>query len=438
MEKSADAAGASSSVAPCTHAPDDDLSADSELSGDAADSASAPNPAAPNPAAPNPAAPLALDIPAAAAGLRLDAWLAGKLPQFSRVQIKRLIDDGGARWTRPPKSGARIRAAYLIQGGEALVLTPPAPRPQAVAGEKIPLDILFEDADFVVVNKPAGLIVHPGAGVWSGTLANALVGRYGALPSAASETGAASETSAASETNAASDRPGIVHRLDKETSGVIVAARNETALRKLMAQFEARTVRKMYLALVHGAPPDEFEVEAPIGRHPTQRARMAICPPGEGRGSRTTFRTLARFGGVRAADGGLGDPTARASHSSGKHVGAPFALVACFPKTGRTHQLRVHLKSRDHPILADGLYGSEDRYPPPPAPALIDRQALHAFAIAFDHPTTGERLFFNAPVPADMAAVLDAWTAPSLLAAVGWRGMVAAAAGAFGAVGEGA
>ncbi|HTL51153.1 MAG TPA: RluA family pseudouridine synthase, partial [Planctomycetota bacterium] len=239
---------------------------------------------------------------------------------------------------------------------------------------------------------------------------------------------------------AEADRPGIVHRLDKETSGVIVAARNEKALRDLMAQFENRTVRKMYLALVHGAPPDEFTVEAPIGRHVTQRALMAIQPPGQGRGSVTHFRTLARFTEPPAL-------AALANHAGGTKNQPPavFALVACYPKTGRTHQLRVHLKSVDCPILADGMYGPASEYPaktghhakarhsenskvpdPSAAPAvpLIDRQALHAYAIAFDHPTTAQRLRFVAHVPADMAAVLDAWSAGTT-PPTDWRALIA-------------
>lgn len=339
------------------------------------------------------AEPLAL--PAEAIGQRLDVWLAAHLPDYSRVQVKRMIEAGLVRWHKPPRNGAKIKVSYLIQGGEELWVQTPPPRAQAVLGESIPLQMIFEDAAMAVVDKPAGLVVHPGAGVLSGTLANALVGRYGALA------------------GSTADRPGIVHRLDRETSGLIAVARNEKSLRNLMAQFEARTVRKVYLALAHGRPADEFTVEAAIGRHPTHRLRMAIMPPGQGRGAVTHFQTLLRFSvDVRVR---------------GKAQLQPFALLACFPKTGRTHQLRVHLKSVDCSILADGLYGQESRFPlDPKAPAWIQRQALHAYRLALNHPVTGERLQFTAPVPADMAAVLDGWTAAS--GGQDWRQSLASAA----------
>ncbi len=250
---------------------------------------------------------------------------------------------------------------------------PPPPRPpEPLRPEAIPLTLLHQDAAILVIDKPAGLTVHPGAGQRDHTLAHALLhasaGRLSSL--------------------GGPDRPGIVHRLDKDTSGVIVVARDDAAHRHLARQFHDRTVEKTYLALVERGPrEDHGVVDEPIGRHPRDRKKMAVVAGG--RAARTRFRVVERFG-------------------------ARAALVECRPQTGRTHQLRVHLKHVHAPLLADAAYGRADRFTtrdaglPGEERVLLARHALHAARLVVTHPTTGARLTFEAPLPADMRAAIDA------------------------------
>ena len=251
---------------------------------------------------------------------------------------------------------AGLQPRRAVTGGEAIALQVPAPAPTHLIPEDRPLSILHQDRRILVVDKPAGLTVHPGHGQPQGTLANALVHHMQHLPELAG-----------------ADRPGIVHRLDKDTSGVMVVALDEAAQRTLAAAFAARTVHKTYLAWVHGTGlDDEGRIEARIERSRTHRTRMAIAADGRGRAAQTDYVVEARW--------------------------ARHARVRCHPRTGRTHQLRVHLRSIGHPIVADPFYGSRQRIGDDLAPRLM----LHAWRIAFDHPDDGTRVTYEAPVPEDL------------------------------------
>jgi 23S rRNA pseudouridine1911/1915/1917 synthase len=283
------------------------------------------------------------------AGLRLDQALARLLPRESRSRLARLVEEGAVL-----VDGERARPRDRIRGGERIEVTlRPRPQEEAFRGEAIALDVVHEDDDVLVVRKPAGLVVHPGSGNWAGTMLNALLHRLPGL--------------------AALPRAGIVHRLDKETSGLLVVAKNEAAMQDLVRQLQARTVSRTYLAIVRGAVPAEGLVDSPIGRHPSQRTRMAVVPGGKP--AVTRFRVRERF---RA-----------------------HALVECELETGRTHQIRVHLASIGHPLEGDPVYGGRGA-------RRLPRQALHAWKLAFVHPGTGRTVRFTAPPPADFEALLEA------------------------------
>jgi 23S rRNA pseudouridine1911/1915/1917 synthase len=296
-------------------------------------------------------------------GQRLDAWLARRLPALSRSRLRRLIDEGHVRL-----DGARVRPSTRLRPAQvARVLVPPplAAEPQA---EDIPLDVVYEDAHLLVVNKPAGLVVHPGAGAARGTLVNALLGRVRDLSGVGGVL-----------------RPGIVHRLDRGTSGLLVVAKEDETHRALARQFAGRAVEKEYLALALGAPaPPAGEVDAPIGRDPVRRQRMSVRAP-RGREAHTSWRVEERFDGA--------------------------TLLRVRIRTGRTHQVRVHLASIGHPVAGDAAYGGT-RTPPSRRAAAreallsLERPALHAARLSFTHPASGERLTFEAPLAPDIAAVL--------------------------------
>ena len=296
-----------------------------------------------------PAPRLAFTAEAALAGLRLDQALARLLPRESRSRLARLVEEGAVL-----VDGGRARPADRLRGGERLEVTL-APRPEEAAfrPEAIALDVVHEDEDVLVVAKPAGLVVHPGSGNWAGTMLNALLHRVPALK--------------------ALPRAGIVHRLDKETSGLLVVAKNEAAQQALVRQLQARTVKRTYLAIARGAVPPEGVVDAPIGRHPAQRTRMAVVRGGKP--AVTRYRVRERF--------------------------AAHALLECELETGRTHQIRVHLASIGHPLEGDPVYGGRGA-------RRLPRQALHAWKLAFVHPGTGRTVRFTAPPPADFEALLAA------------------------------
>ncbi len=293
---------------------------------------------------------------------RLDAWLAGQAEVgLSRSQVQRLIDGGHVR-----VAGQAVRRGGLrLRGGETVEVDVPVPEPALAQPEAIPLDIVYEDSDLMVINKPRGMVVHPAPGHRGGTLVNAVLHHCaGNLPGIGGTL-----------------RPGIVHRLDKDTTGLLLVAKTDAAMLTLQREIAARRVKRIYLALVHGLPPERFDVEAPIGRDPRNRKRMAVIEPGEAARSR-----------------------AAVSHVRRLQVFARHALVEVGLETGRTHQIRVHLAFAGYPVVGDPVYGR---------PAL-DReqglgmrgQALHAARIAFVHPTSGAALEFAAPLPEDLAAVI--------------------------------
>jgi len=274
-----------------------------------------------------------------------------------RNQVQRWVREGLVRL-----NGAPARPAATVAAGDLVDCRPPPPREERVLPEPAALDLLYEDEHLAVLVKPAGLTVHPGAGRASGTLAHHLLARY---PEMAGVGGPG--------------RPGIVHRLDRDTSGVMVVARTAAAYQRLARAFASREVAKRYLAIVYGAPaPPAGTIEAPIGRHPTRRKEMAVRA--DGRPARTGYRTVAAAAGL--------------------------ALLDLDLWTGRTHQIRVHLKSAGHPLVGDPVYG-EARWKALPRPLQarlrdFPRPALHAWRLGFRHPATSEPLDFEAPVPADL------------------------------------
>jgi len=289
---------------------------------------------------------------------RLDRWLAGRLRDCSRSYIQKLIRSGNVLL-----DGAPAKASRPVTAGQHLTISfPPAdPEPSAVP-EDIPVPVVYEDEHLLVVNKPAGMATHPSCGHARGTLANAMAFHCERL----------------SKVNGPV-RPGIVHRLDLDTSGLLVVARNDPAHRELARQFADREVSKRYVAVVHGAMPESSgEIEKQLGRHPVKRKKQAVLHAG-GRAALTRYQTLERLGS--------------------------FSQLELMPRTGRTHQLRVHLASSGCPILCDALYGRESTYPRDEP--VLERQALHAAALAFSHPATGERVQFEAPPPDDYRAVLE-------------------------------
>jgi 23S rRNA pseudouridine1911/1915/1917 synthase len=285
------------------------------------------------------------------AGRRLDHWLHQQLPEYSRSRIQEWIKSGHVRL-----NGGDARASHTLHDGDSVDVEPVAPPPLDAVAEDIPLAVLYEDDDVVAIDKPAGMVVHAGAGVHSGTLVNALVHRFGQL----SGVGGAL-------------RPGIVHRLDRFTSGVLLVAKNDAAHRKLAEQFAGREIEKIYLALVHGSPARETgRIDRPIARDPVRRVRMTARLD-EGRAAWSEYRVLRRF--------------------------AKFAFVEVRIGTGRTHQIRVHLSSIGHPVAGDTLYGAPKQE--------YGRYFLHAHRIRFQQPTSGKEVVVVSPLPAD----LEAWLA---------------------------
>ena len=286
--------------------------------------------------------------------LRLDAHLAAIHPAISRSRWKQLIEDG-----RVALNGVPVRKPNTaLAAGDELRCTLPAPAPVGLVAADIPLDILYEDSDLIALNKPAGLVVHPAPGHAADTLVNALLHHCADLQGIGGEL-----------------RPGIVHRLDKDTSGVLVVAKNEAAVANLVAQFSAHTVEKEYLALVWGAPKKPTGVvELPIGRHPVHRKKMAVVA--KGRPAVTRYETLAAM---------------------------PLAsLLRVRIETGRTHQIRVHLAHLGHPVVGDATYGRARHGLP--ADLEIPRQMLHAHRLKLAHPRDGRPMEFTAPPPADFLA----------------------------------
>lgn len=314
---------------------------------------------------------LGLTVSEGEAGLRLDQFLARRT-DYSRSRLSRWLKAGQVR-----VNGVLREASYRVRAGEEVALAVPPPEPTELVPEPRPLDILYEDDHLLVVNKPPGLVVHPGAGHRGGTLLNALLAHCPELALVGDVS-----------------RPGLVHRLDKDTSGLLVVAKSAAAHAELVRQFQARTVDKTYLALVWGRLREaEGEIAGEIGRHPSQRQKMSARPR-RGKPAVTTWRVL-------------------------KELPGPLTLVELSPKTGRTHQLRVHLAALGHPVVGDATYGGgASRFQGLPRLAgvrkLVTRQLLHAWRLSFTHPATGARLHFEASLPEDFRAVI------SRLAQTGW------------------
>jgi 23S rRNA pseudouridine1911/1915/1917 synthase len=310
-------------------------------------------------------------VPAEAEGTRLDTFLASQTTITSRSQIRRAIELGKVSI----KDQQITKPAYEVHAGEEIQLTLPERLPLEARPEAIPLDIIHEDDEIIVINKPAGMVTHPGAGVKSGTLANALVHHFNEQQLQLPRRGGAS-------------RPGIVHRLDVGTSGLIVVAKTDRAHLHLAEQFQSRTIRKVYSALVYGSLKEEQgKIEAAIGRDPNYRVKMAIRPEGIGRYALSFYRVSERFD--------------------------DFTLLDVEIKTGRTHQIRVHLAHIKHPIVADPTYdaGRANMIKSPKlraAVARLDRPFLHAARLSFTHPVNEEVVEFCASLPDDLQNFLEA------------------------------
>jgi 23S rRNA pseudouridine1911/1915/1917 synthase len=311
-----------------------------------------------------------LDVPESAAGMRLDRFLSAQWPDYSRTLLAQLVRGGHVQVEG--LAPTKVKPALKLEAGWKLHIERPALGEPELEPEDIPLEVLHEDEHIIVINKPADLAVHPPRAGRGGTLANALLFHFQRL----------------SRTDPI--RPGIVHRLDADTSGVIVCAKDESAHFKLSRQFEQRTVEKLYVAIVRGRMKEpEGIIDKPIGRHPDHYEMQRVHP--DGKPAVTRFAVLETF--------------------------KRFSLLQLRPETGRTHQLRVHLAAINHPIVGDRLYSRRPpltasevagKEPEPGEAPLIARQALHAESLAFEHPVTGERRTFQAPLPDDMQRVVKA------------------------------
>ncbi|MBR7916223.1 RluA family pseudouridine synthase [Burkholderia vietnamiensis] len=325
--------------------------------------AAALQPAA-GPSAAADAAPRVVEVPLSLAGERLDKALAQLFPEFSRSRLQSwieaqrvLIDGAPAKIRQPVPLGAKIELVPDL-----------LPEQLAFAAEPVPLDVIYEDDALVVINKPAGLVVHPAAGNWSGTLLNGLLHRYG-------------------DAAAGLPRAGIVHRLDKETSGLMVVARTLAAQTDLVRQLQARTVKRRYFAVVWGTMPEEGTIDAPIGRDPRERTRMAVVTGASGKPARTHFRTVDTCVWQRQ----------------------PVSAIQCDLETGRTHQIRVHCSHAGHPLLGDPVYGrARGKRSVTPLPNGFARQALHAWRLGLVHPVTGKTMQWRCPLPDDMNELVAA------------------------------
>ena len=296
-------------------------------------------------------APLSATVPASMGGRRLDQALARLFPQYSRSRLQAWLKSGHVRL-----DGAAALGKIPVTGGERVDLAPPAaPEAAPARAQRMPLKVVFEDRDLIVIDKPAGLVVHPGAGVPDRTLLNALLAHAPSL--------------------AAVPRAGIVHRLDKDTSGLLVVAKNVEAQAQLAAQLASRSMRRTYLAVVQGDPPASGTIDAPVGRDARVRTRMTVSR--RGKEARTGYRVLERFG--RAA------------------------LVECRLETGRTHQIRVHFQHIRHPLVGDPVYRRGTRHV-----VAFPRQALHACELSLMHPRSGKHMTWRAKPPRDMQQLLEA------------------------------
>jgi 23S rRNA pseudouridine1911/1915/1917 synthase len=314
-----------------------------------------------------PGEPLILVVGSSIVERRIDKYLHHRIGGYSRVMIQEIISAGGVK-----VNGKLVtKQSHKLRDSDRIEMTAPPPPPKEIPPEDIPLQVIYEDDDFLIINKPAGMLVHPAKGNLHGTLVNALSFYSDKLSSGLGEF-----------------RPGVVHRLDKNTTGVIVVTKNETAQWKIAKQFEHRQTYKEYLAIVHGTPALQSDrISAPLGMHPTVRQKYSIRPY-IGKEAITFYEIAEKFRG--------------------------FSLMRMFPKTGRTHQIRVHLSYIKHPIVADDWYGGKLVYlwqlkdgKAAIEDPIIKRTALHAHKLGFTHPTTGKHVEFEAPLPPDMQNLLD-------------------------------
>ena len=309
---------------------------------------------------------LTLQVPNSIKERRVDKYLHSRFPEFSRVFLQKQITAGAVK-----VNSRVVKPSFKLSGGDRIELRLPEPPDKEIRPEEIPLNIIYEDDDIIVLNKQPDMIVHPARGNTGGTLVNALAHYSSELSSGLGEF-----------------RPGIVHRLDKDTTGVMVVAKNDTAQWRIAKQFEHRQTKKGYLAIVHGRPELNADcISAPLGVHPRIREKYAIRPE-IGKEAITFYEVIESFRG--------------------------FSLLKLTPKTGRTHQIRVHLSYIKHPIVADDMYGGKLVYPwqlkdaePAVEEPIIDRPALHAHWLEFKHPTTEKLVKFEAPLPEDIQNLLD-------------------------------
>lgn len=307
-------------------------------------------------------APLTITVPAESAGERIDRFLASVVPNLSRSQLQRLIKEGQVQ-----AAGRAVKSNHVVRDGETIVVDIPEPVDPTPKPEELPLPIVYQDSDIAVIDKPAGMVVHPAAGHDSGTLVNALLHHVDDLSGIGGE-----------------KRPGIVHRLDRGTSGLMVIAKHDAAHEELARQFQEREVEKEYIALVWGVVQAGRRIDAPIGRDPNDRKKMSA----RARRSREAVTRIVRTETIR--NGAL-----------------TLARVAIY--TGRTHQIRVHLSAIGHPIVGDPLYGGVHRRVPGDIRAVmhLERPFLHAARLAFNHPGDGRRMEFTSELPDDLLRVLD-------------------------------
>jgi len=304
-------------------------------------------------------------------GQRLDVFLASRITDLSRSQIQRIVGTGSVQ-----VNGAVAKPSYKVSTGDLILLDVPPLRPTEAKPENIPLDIVYEDADVIVLNKQKGLVVHPAPGAETGTLVNALLYHCDDLSGIGGE-----------------ERPGIVHRIDKDTTGLMMVAKNDVSHNHLQAQYQRRTATRKYMALIWGRPNfQEAIIDAAIGRHPTDRKKMTVVEPGS---------TIA------------GRPAL--THVFVRENLGPITLIECMLQTGRTHQIRVHLSYIGHPVVADALYGGQRRVGSDVRGselineyiAGMNGQALHAYSLSFQHPRTEERMTFTLPLPPEMEALVE-------------------------------
>lgn len=294
--------------------------------------------------------------------IRLDSYLSEMMEGMSRSRIQNLIKSGEAT-----VNGSTVKPGYQPSAGDIIAVNVPEPEKLDIAAENIHLDVIYEDYDVIVVNKPKGMVVHPANGHYSGTLVNALM--YHCKDSLSGINGEL--------------RPGIVHRIDKDTTGLIIACKNDNAHNCIAAQLAEHSITRRYMALVYNNfIPDSGTVDANIDRSRADRKMMAVCPPGEGRTAVTHYKVLERF-------------------KPGGRLKMPAALIECKLDTGRTHQIRVHMSHIGHPLLGDEVYGIRRD------PFAGNGQYLHAAVLGFTHPTTGERLEFSAALPEYFQETLD-------------------------------